>query len=97
AQKNAANHLYNLNIPSAALDRPAEVHVVPMSVAPWGESFQRRIDPRGRAYYWASGLQPDPPSNMETDLSALRRGNITLTPLAFDMTHRSKLAEMQTW
>jgi len=96
-QENAAHHLYNLNIPTAALEKPAELHIVPMSVAPWGEDFQRRTDPRGRSYYWASGMQPDPPNGYETDLLALRQGNITLTPLAFDMTHRAKLAEMQDW
>lgn len=97
AQKDAEPQLYNLNIPLAALERPAEVHVVPMSVAPWGENFERRLDPRGRAYYWSTGKAPVPPSDVETDLSALRKGHITLTPLDFDMTRRDKLAAMQRW
>ncbi len=97
AQKNATQHLYNLNIPSAALDGPAEVKIVPMATAPWGEDFQKKIDPRGRPYFWANGLQPDPPTHEETDLRALRAGHITLTPLNFDMTLRSKLEEMKKW
>ena len=81
AQKDAEPQLYNLNIPLAALDGPAEVRVVPMCVAPWGEEFERRNDPRGRAYYWATGRQPVPPATSPTDLSELRAGHITLTPL----------------
>ena len=96
-KENATDHLYNMNIPMVALENPAEVKVVPMATAPWGEDFRKKIDPRGRPYYWANGLQPDPPSHEETDLSALRAGNITLTPLNFDMTLRSKLAEMREW
>lgn len=97
AQPNATNHLYNLNIPTRALDGDAEVRIVPVATAPWGEDFERRKDPRGRYYFWATGLAPDPPSHTETDLSALRDGHITLTPLQFDMNHREKLSEMQSW
>ena len=97
AQKNSADHLYNLNIPSRALDHPAEIHVVPVATTPWGEDFEKRKDPRGRKYYWATGMAPDPPSNTETDLSAIRAGHITLTPLQFDMTHQAKLEDMKNW
>ena len=59
AQQEPESHLFNLNIPSAALDEQAEVHVVPVATAPWGDDFEKRRDPRGRKYYWATGLQPD--------------------------------------
>src|SRR5690606_6709140 len=42
AQKGHEPQLYNLNIPLAALDRPAEVRVTSMCVAPWDESYERR-------------------------------------------------------
>ena len=97
AQKDSEPQLYNLNIPLEALEAPAEVHVVPMCIAPWGEEFERRSDPRGRAYYWATGRAPVPPTHEPTDLSELRAGHITLTPLHFDMTRRDKLAAMRAW
>lgn len=97
AQKGATGHLYNLNIPMKALGQRAEVKTVPMATIPWGEEFQQQLDPRGRPYFWASGSQPDPPPGITTDLSELRMGNITLTPLNFDMTHREKLNEMREW
>ena len=40
---------------------------------------------------------PPPPGEEETDLTALRRGFMTLTPLNYNMTHAAKLAEMQRW
>lgn len=97
AQKDAKPQLYNLNIPTAALEGQAEVRVLPMAVTPWGESFEKRRDPRGRAYYWATGMQPIPPDDMETDLLALRKGHITLTPLEFNMTKQSELEQMKAW
>jgi 5'-nucleotidase len=97
AQKDAEPQLYNLNIPTRALDGPTEVRVVPAATAPWGEDFEQRRDPRGRPYYWATGMQPDPPSDEETDLRALRSGHVTLTPLKFDMNRREKLEQMKSW
>ncbi len=97
AQKDSGQQLYNLNIPRVALDKVSEVHVVPVATAPWGEDFEQRRDPRGRPYYWATGMQPDPPSDTETDLSAIRAGHITLTPLQFDMTRHKMLHTMRSW
>ncbi|MGI9429434.1 MAG: 5'/3'-nucleotidase SurE [Bythopirellula sp.] len=97
AQPNSERQLYNLNIPNSALDRQAELHVVPMATAPWGEDFEKRKDPRGLHYFWATGLAPDPPTDTETDLSAIRAGHITLTPLQVDMTHHDQLEEMRNW
>ncbi len=89
--------LYNLNIPTAALgDRP-QVAVVPMNVVPYGDSFEKRIDPWGREYYWMTGSPPPRPSGAETDLSALAAGRIALTPLHYNMTQRAALASMQSW
>ena len=97
AQKDDQPRLYNLNIPLAALDGAPQVRVAPMCVAPWGEDFEARQDPRGRTYYWARGTQPVHPENADTDLSLLRSGAITLTPLKFDMTAHDQLAAMDGW
>jgi 5'-nucleotidase len=60
ARKSPGPQLYNLNIPMAALSGKPRVRVVPMDVAHYGERFQKRTDPRGRAYYWATGEPPPP-------------------------------------
>ena len=96
-KKGPEPHLYNLNIPLAALDAACELRIVPMGVARYGESFERRVDPRGRNYYWATNDPPPPPSEGETDLTALSKGHMTLTPLDFDMTRHDLLREMRDW
>lgn len=97
AQKGPSPQLYNLNIPTAALNGAAQLRVVPMGVARHGEHFEKRFDPRGRSYYWATN-EPSPElGEQETDLSALARGLMTVTPLDFDMTKRTVLSEMERW
>jgi 5'-nucleotidase len=90
-------HLYNLNMPTAAMRGPSQLRIVPMGVARYGEVYERRVDPRGRRYYWATNEPPPPPGDEETDLTALRKGHVTLTALSFDMTHRGVLNEMRGW
>ena len=92
-----ASRLYNVNIPTAALERTPRVRVVPMDVTRWGDEFEERVDPRGRPYFWATGGPPAPRDGVETDLTAILRGDITITPLHFDMTERSLLDPMQKW
>ena len=84
-----AGSLFNVNIPTSALSGAPQLRVVPMSVVRYGEAFERRTDPRGRAYYWATNEPPPPPSPHDSDVTALAAGAVTLTPLDYDLTHRS--------
>lgn len=95
--KDSRPQLYNLNIPTAAIDNPRGPRVVPMGVARYGEHFIKRTDPKGRSYYWATNEPPPPPGDVETDLTALEKGFITLSPLYYDMTDTATLEEMKKW
>jgi 5'-nucleotidase len=96
-QKGPEPQLYNVNIPTAALEGPAEVRVVPMDVSQYGEQYERRTDPYGRVYYWLIGQPPPPGDAHETDLSAMAKGCVSLTPLDYNMTRRRVLAQMESW
>ena len=89
-----AGSLFNLNIPTSALTGRRELRVVPMSTARYGEAYERRVDPRGRSYYWATNDPPPPPSPNESDVTALAAGYVTLTPLDYDLTHRAAIDEL---
>ena len=89
--------LYNINIPTSALERPSEVRVVPMATVRWPADFDERIDPKGRRYYWAMGTPPTLIGGELTDLEAIQQGFVTLTPLRIDRTEQSILDELQNW
>ena len=102
-RNDASGRLYNLNIPLKALrSESPEIKVVPIDTTQYWETFERRIDPMGRTYYWLSG-KPDArqPKSKEsghvTDLIALSQGHITLTPLNYDITDKHGLQEMSHW
>jgi 5'-nucleotidase len=81
----------------SAINGPAEVRIVPMGVERYGEHFVKRQDPKGRDYYWAAGEPPPDLGDRETDLTALKKGYVTLTPLQYDMTKYDVLREMSDW
>jgi 5'-nucleotidase len=98
AQEDAGKHtLYNINIPTAAFERRSEVRVVPMATVGWPAEFDRRLDPKGRRYYWATGTSPVPVAGELTDLEAWQQGYVTVTPLRIDRTETQMLERMRDW
>lgn len=97
AQKGPEPQLFNVNIPTSALHGPSEVRIVPMGLDRYGESYEKRTDPRGRSYYWSTNDPPPRPSAAETDLTALAKGHVTVTPLDFDLTKRTYMETMRDW
>ena len=97
AQKGPEPQLFNLNIPTAALSKFIGLKTVPMGVYRYGERYEKRIDPRGRSYFWALNDPPPPAGEHESDVSALEKGFVTLTPLHYDLTKRPVLMDMESW
>jgi 5'-nucleotidase len=89
--------LFNVNIPSAERGPVRGVRALPQNVAPYTETFDRRIDPRGRVYFWSSPEFSCPEPHPDTDVTALAEGYVTVTPLQFDLTDAARLAEMGRW
>jgi 5'-nucleotidase len=68
-----------------------------MGVERYGDRYLKRQDPKGRDYYWSTNDPPPPPTPHETDVAALSKGHITVTPLQFDLTKSPLLESMAGW
>jgi 5'-nucleotidase len=97
AHEPPAGSLFNVNIPSLEKGPVRGIRTVPQNIAPYVETFDRRIDPRGRVYFWTTPDFGCPDPHPDTDVSALAEGYITVTPLQFDLTHRAVLNQMGGW
>ncbi|MDX1963855.1 MAG: 5'/3'-nucleotidase SurE [Pirellulales bacterium] len=96
-QKPATPELFNINLPTAALTDYRGVRVVPMGVQRYGETFEKRFDPKGRPYFWAANETAPPPATHETDITALAAGYVTVTPLHFELTKSAMCDVMRDW
>lgn len=95
-KKTEPSLVYNINIPLAALKGTPKVEVVPMDLTRFGDRFDQRSDPWGRDYFWMTGSAPLSTGQM-TDLAAVSRGSVAITPLSFDLTARREIREMEQW
>lgn len=88
--------LLNVNIPPVNAEAIAGVAITRQGTRRYEEIFEKRIDPRGKTYYWLAGELTedvlDPPSQnpsdspILTDVQAIRQNYITLTPLHYNLT-----------
>ena len=89
----AGADVINVNIPSLVR---GEYEVTRLADKLFSTGVERRLDPRGRPYFWINGpLIEDAAEG--TDVHAIRKGNISLTPITLDCTALSagpELAEL---
>ncbi len=89
--------LLNVNVPALPEERIKGVHISPMAESHYIEDIDRRTDPRGREYYWISGMNTLVGDSAGTDMQAVRDGYIAVTPICARMTDRNFLETMQDW
>ncbi|MEL4894883.1 5'/3'-nucleotidase SurE [Crocosphaera sp. Alani8] len=96
--------LLNINIPPVAADAIAGVMLTRQGLRRYIENFEKRVDPRGKSYYWLAGElvteieQPDHihlPSDIPTDVQAIQQNYITLTPLQYNLTDVASFEYLQ--
>jgi 5'-nucleotidase len=97
AHNPAKGSLFNVNLPVLERGPIRGVKVRPQNVSPYVEKFDRRVNPRGRTYFWASPEFSCPEPHPDTDVTALDESYITVTPLQFDLTDHARVEPMKTW
>jgi 5'-nucleotidase len=79
------------------------VAIARQGVRRYCDIFQKRVDPRGKTYYWLAGElveeveEPTPgvsDQEIPTDVQAIRTHYITITPLQFNLTNSSQFQAM---
>ncbi len=61
------------------------------------DRLDRRVDPRGRLYYWIGGDTPTGIPLEGTDIGALTDGYVSLTPLHLDLTAYDAIQGIGKW
>ena len=84
----------NVNIPTAETGIKG-IRVCHEAKARWNDSFEKRIDPQGRPYWWLTGkfVCNEPPRS--SDEWALNNGFISVVPVHPDYTHYKVIDELR--
>jgi len=98
--------LLNVNIPAVKETEIAGVKITRQGIRRYIELFEKRVDPRGKTYYWLAGeLQEEVEDNndepsvakLPTDIQAMGEKYITITPLQYNLTYGKQLGYLQKW
>lgn len=90
--------LFNVNFPDATLEEVTGVTITKLGIRRYKDIFDRRVDPRGRVYYWLAGeIIDDDEDDPDTDTAAINRKEVSVTPLQFDLTNHQILRQIKDW
>lgn len=89
----------NVNFPVPAAKGASYKDAVPTKLGRriYGTDITRRADPRGLEYFWLAGRQVTGVDEPGTDVAAVSRGHISVTPLKIDNTDQALLQALQGW
>lgn len=60
------------------------------------DNYEKRIDPRGKTYYWMAGKLSTEKENENSDIYAIRQNKISISPLTFNLTRKDVLDDLNT-
>jgi 5'-nucleotidase len=87
----------NVNVPYLADGEIKGYHITRQGLRVYRERLDRRLDPRGRPYYWIGGDAPTGIPEEGTDIGSLASGYVSITPLQLDLTAGDMLDSLQGW
>jgi 5'/3'-nucleotidase len=97
AQGLPPNTFLNVNFPSLPPAEVRGIQITRLGRRVYRDVLIRRLDPKGRPYYWIGGDPPGGEPDDGTDIGALARGYVSVTPLNLDMTDSGLLARLAGW
>ncbi len=89
--------LLNINVPDLPAEAIAGMRASRQGVSVITEYFEKRVDPRNRAYHWLGGDIQTFDDDMAIDWTALSGNHVTVTPLQCDVTDYRTLEQMRDW
>jgi 5'-nucleotidase len=89
----------NVNVPNVAtLESLGPPRVTRQGRRIFGSGIVRKTDPRDREYFWIGGSELGYVDGEEgTDVDAVARGFVSVTPLRTDLTAESFLPDLEGW
>ena len=86
---------WNVNVPAIAQSGLQGHKFVAMGDRVYEDRVVKREDPWGRPYYWQGGVVVMNPDQPGTDVEAVSKGFVSITPVTVDWTDHATLTKLQ--
>lgn len=89
--------LLSVNVPFLPAEQIQGFRVTHLGKREYHDVLVRREDPRGQPYFWIGGSMPTSVFDDGSDVTAVRDGYISITPLHLDLTAYHLLDDLNQW
>ncbi len=89
--------LLNINIPDFSQSEPGRWETTRLGKRHKSEASVRMSDPKGREVFWIGPAGHGNDAGPGTDFYAIENGNISVTPLQFDLTRYDIIDDVASW
>jgi len=86
--------ILNVNIPKLEADDITGVAITELGRKMFTDDYEKRVDPRGKVYYWMAGELITEPDGALTDLAAIQNNKISITPVTYEMTRTETIDDL---
>lgn len=86
--------ILNVNIPKLDAEDIAGVAITELGRKMFTDAYEKRVDPRGKVYYWLAGELINEPEDAPTDIAQVRNNKISITPVTYEMTRTETLSDL---
>jgi 5'-nucleotidase len=93
----ASRSLLNVNMPHRPWSAVRGVSWTRLGSRMYRDTLIRKVDPRGRDYYWIGGEDPVWDPRPGSDFQAVHDGWVSITPLRLDLTDDGALEGLRGW
>ena len=91
------NILLNINFPFKLSQNKNYISITKQGKRGYEKSLiEKKLDPRGDHYYWLGYRKQRVAPNDKSDLAAISKGYISVSPLKLDFTHNSSIKNLRT-
>lgn len=87
--------ILNINVPAVDAEEITGIQITRQGTRMYTDSYEKRVDPRGKTYYWLAGEFIRTEEEQGTDIMAIRNNKISITPVTFELTHKSIMPELE--
>ena len=89
--------LLNINIPDLPYNELGSIEITRLGQRHKSEPAIKMQDPKGRDIYWVGPVGAGLDEGPGTDFHAVANGNISITPLQFNLTRFGMLEQLSSW
>lgn len=89
--------LLNVNVPNIPGNKIKGIKLTSQGISKWDDIYEERTDPYGGKYFWLTGRMISDDELEGSDIQAIYKNYVSITPIHFDLTDYETLEEIKNW